>query len=225
MRIALDGPAASGKSTAAKALAKKLNFLYIDTGAMYRAVTFDGLRNGINFKNEDEIVRTAGGMKIDIKQDWSISRGYRIFINDEDVTESLFTPEVDSYVSIVAKTSDVRKILVDEQRKFAYNNDVVMAGRDIGSNVLTDAELKIFLTANPQIRAERRLKELEESGVKKDFVDILENIKTRDKIDSGRTDNPLVKTDDAVEVDCSNLTIEEMVGVILKKVEERTGGK
>lgn len=214
MQIAIDGPAASGKSTAAGLLAKKLGFLYIDTGAMYRAVTLKGIRDNADFSDEQKMEHIASRMKIGITQAPETSRGYKVSIDGADVTDELFTPSVDSKVSLAARIGGVRRVLVDQQREIASHNDVVMAGRDIGSNVLTQAELKIFLTADPAVRAERRLKELEQKGEKKDFEDILGNIRQRDRIDSTREDNPLIKTDDAVEVDCSNLTITEMVDLI-----------
>jgi cytidylate kinase len=220
VHITIDGPAASGKSTAAKILAHKLNFLYIDTGAMYRAVTLLGIRNGISFEDEKQIIDTAKTAEIEIKQDWSTERGFRVFIGDEDITNSLFFPEIDNYVSIVARIPQVRTILVEAQRKLAVGRNVIMAGRDIGSNVLTDAQIKIFLTASAQIRAERRLKELKDKGINEDYNKILKNIEERDLIDSTRKDSPLVKAKNAVEVDCTNLTIDEMVQVIENTVNE-----
>jgi cytidylate kinase len=214
MQIAIDGPAASGKSTAAGMLARKLGFLYIDTGAMYRAVTLQGIKEGADFANEKLIEEIASRMEIGISQDPETSRGYKVSINGTDVTDELFTPAVDAKVSETARIGAVRRIMVEQQRDIAKENDVVMAGRDIASNVLTGADLKIFLTADPHVRAQRRLKELEQKGEKKEFDDILENIRQRDRIDSTREDNPLIKTDDAVEVDCSNLTISKMVDII-----------
>lgn len=211
MQIAIDGFAASGKSTAARLLAERLGFIYIDTGAMYRAVTLSGINRGIDFDNEDEIIASARSMNLKVRQNAGTYRGYKIILNDEDVTEKLFMPDVDGYVSIVAKVADVRMQLVEMQREMAETADVVMAGRDICSNVLKDAEVKIFLTASQEIRALRRQLEMEKKGEKKEFNQILENIKLRDKIDTTRKDNPLVKTQDAVEIDCSHLSIEQMV--------------
>lgn len=211
MQIAIDGFAASGKSTAARLLAERLGFIYIDTGAMYRAVTLSGIKQDIDFENENEIINVARCMKLEIKQNPGTYRGYRIIIDGEDVTESLFMPDVDKYVSIVAKVTDVRKQLVEMQREMGEKANVVMAGRDICSNVLKNADLKIFLTASQEIRAIRRQKEMEEKGEKKEFSQILENIKLRDRIDTTRKDNPLIKTHDAVEIDCSHLSISQMV--------------
>jgi len=214
LQIAVDGPAASGKSTAARLLARRLGFLYIDTGAMYRAVTLEGICSGIDFKNENKIIKIADSIRIRIEQAPEIDRGYRVIVNGEDVTERLFTPDVDRFVSIVARTSRVRNKLVELQREMAIKADVVMAGRDIGSNVLPRADLKIFLTASTRTRAVRRHKEMEEKGEKKEFTEILENINLRDRIDTTRKDNPLIKTPDAMLVDCSNLNIGQMTDLL-----------
>ncbi len=221
MQIAIDGFAASGKSTAARLLAELLGFIYIDTGAMYRAVTLSGIIKNINFENEEEIIETAMSMNLEIKQNPGTYRGYRIILDDNDVTERLFMPDVDKYVSIVAKVPRVREKLVEMQRKMAEKADVVMAGRDICSNVLKNADLKIFLTASQEVRALRRQKEMEEKGEKKEFNQILENIKLRDRIDTTRKDNPLVKTPDAVEIDCSHLSITQMVDTMEEMVRDK----
>ena len=221
MQIAIDGFAASGKSTAARHIARHLGFLYIDTGAMYRAVTLQGIINKVDFDDSNKIIEIADSIDMKIEQDIDSYRGYKIFLSGKNITEDLFTPEVDKYVSIVARIPQVRKKLVEMQRDIAKSASVVMAGRDIGSNVLKSAELKIFLTASQEIRAKRRKKEMEEKGEKKEFQQILENIKLRDKIDTGRKDNPLVKTDDAVEIDCTNLSIDEMVEKVAVLAKER----
>lgn len=221
MQIAIDGPAASGKSAAARMLAKKLGFLYIDTGAMYRAVTLLGIENGIDFADQGQIIKTAGEINIEIEGDWSVSRGYRIFADGRDVTSHLFTPPVDALVSVTAKVGDVRRIMVEAQRRMAREADVVMAGRDIGSHVLKGASLKVFLTASPQVRAERRRLELEKSGRTEPFERILENIVFRDRTDSERSDSPLIKTDDALLLDNSDMTIEETVDAIYKAALDR----
>ncbi|MCD4786292.1 MAG: (d)CMP kinase [Candidatus Eremiobacteraeota bacterium] len=225
MQIAIDGPAASGKSTAARLLTGRLGFLYIDTGAMYRAVTYKAIEKNINFDNKDSLIEIARNINMKIKQDPQSKTGYKVMVQDNakwtDVTEDLFKPEVDRLVSIVASIRDIRIILVKEQREMARKENVVMAGRDIGSNVLPDADLKIFLVASPQKRAIRRQKELENNGEKKELCEILENIRQRDRIDSTRKDNPLVKTADAVEVDSSDLSIDEMVDLLEKYARER----
>lgn len=216
MKIAIDGPAGSGKSAAAMLLAKKLNFLYIDTGAMYRGVTLQGIREGINFENEALLTEIAERLPMDVRQDWSTDRGYRIFFGNEDVTAELFTPQVDGLVSVTAKVAGVRRIQVIAQRRLAEKNDVVMAGRDIGSHVLPDARPKIFLTADETERAKRRRKELAQKGVNKDLAEIVENIRFRDKTDSERKTSPLVKAPDAVALDNTNLSVEETVEEILR---------
>lgn len=227
MQIAIDGPAASGKSTAARILSQKLGFLYIDTGAMYRAVTLEAIKKGISFDEHEDVIKTAEDIDLSLIQDSSVSIGYRVLIKGEDITKELFTPEVDQWVSVTAKIPQVRTLMVQLQRKLAENNNVVMAGRDIGSHVLPKAQLKIFLTASDYVRAERRLKELHEKGEKKDFNEVLDNIRLRDKIDSTRKDNPLIKPSDAVELDCTRLNIEQMAAVIeelAKKEDKKRSG-
>lgn len=224
MKIAIDGPAASGKSAAALMLARRLGFIYVDTGAMYRAVTWEGCRRGIDFGREEDIVKTAAGMSIGVLPGGEGDRGYRILVGDRDVTDELFTPEVDGLVSITARVGGVRKILVEMQRALCAGNNVVMAGRDIGSNVLKDAELKVFLAADPLERAKRRRDELARKGRMEELKDILDNIKERDKIDSERKDNPLTRTADAFYLDNSALTVEETVLAIEREARRRMAG-
>lgn len=225
MKIAIDGPAASGKSTAAKLLARRLGFLFIDTGAMYRAVTYRAIEKNIDFNDKDRLIEITGSLDMEIKPEPQSDRGYRVIVDDNgkwtDVTEDLFTPQVHRLVSIVASIRGIRKILVEKQREMARRENVIMAGRDIGSNVLPDADLKIFLVASPQKRAIRRQKELEIKGEKKEFNEILENIRQRDRVDSTRSDNPLLRTKDAIEVDSSDLNIDEMVDKLEKHARER----
>lgn len=221
MQIAIDGPAASGKSTAARLLAGRLGFIYIDTGAMYRAVTLAGIEKGLDFKDEQAVIDIADNIRIDIEQNPSTQRGYNVIVNGRDETDALFTPSVDRFVSVTAQIAHVRKRLVEMQREMARKANVVMAGRDICSNVLPNADLKIYLTASARARAERRQKERQEKGEDPGYQDALENVRLRDRIDSGRKDNPLVKTPDAVEVDCTNLGIEQMVDEIEKLARER----
>lgn len=225
MQIAIDGPAASGKSTAARLLARKLNFLYVDTGAMYRAVTLRGIEEKIDFEDPETVVEIAQNLNFNFEQDWNSTYGYRVYVNGEDVTRKLFQPRVDQFVSVVAKIPGVREILVKKQRQIASDKNVVMAGRDITSNVLKKADVKFFLTADPVTRARRRQKELENKGINRSFEQIFQNITRRDEIDSRRADNPLVKVPEAIEVDCSNLTIPQMVDKLLKEVNKITGIK
>lgn len=219
--IAIDGPAGSGKSTSAKLIAKKLGYVYIDTGAMYRAITYLALeREAIN--DESRIIELARKCKIDLDyKDGEVI----VLLDGKNISKEIRSAEVNSHVSDVSKISKVRKVLVDKQRAMgAKGKGVVMEGRDIGTVVFPDAEVKIFLTASLDIRANRRTKEYIEDGSKVLVDDIKTNLSNRDKIDSSRNDSPLIKASDAVEVDTTNITIDEQVNLILgevKKVADR----
>jgi cytidylate kinase len=215
--IAIDGPAGSGKSTSAKLIAKKLGYVYIDTGAMYRAITYLALENeAIN--DEAQIIELARKCKIDLNyEDGEVI----VRLNDVNVSKEIRSAEVNSHVSDVSKISDVRKVLVEKQREMAaIGNGVVMEGRDIGTIVFPNADVKIFLTASLDIRANRRTKEYNANGSKVLMDDIRSNLSNRDKIDSSRDDSPLTKASDAVEVDTTNVTIEEQVNLILEEVKK-----
>lgn len=213
--IAIDGPAGSGKSTSAKLIAKKLGYLYIDTGAMYRAVTFHALQNEA-IGDETRIVELARKCKINLEyKDGEVV----VLLNDENVSNEIRSPEVNAHVSDVSKISEVRKLMVEKQRDMAKEgNGVVMEGRDIGTVVFPDADVKVFLTASLDTRASRRANEYIENGSSVVIEDIKNNLSSRDKIDSSRNDSPLIKADDAVEVDTTNITIDEQVNKILEQV-------
>lgn len=214
--IAIDGPASSGKSTTAKLLAEKLGYLYIDTGAMYRAVTLMALRNNI-VDDEEKIINLARNLDIQLKfENGQIS----VFVDGIDVSEDIRSLEVSNFVSPVSKIEEVRKIMVEKQRLMGKNGGVVMEGRDITTVVFPNADVKIFLTATIDERANRRVKEYRSKGVDIDFDKVVENIKERDRIDSSREVSPLRKSEDAIEIDTSNLTIEQQVNSILEKVNE-----
>jgi len=214
--IAIDGPAGSGKSTSAKMLAKILKYLYVDTGAMYRAVTLLAIEKDILDDNE-KIIQNARDSEIVL--DFIDGKTF-VKLNGKDVTDAIRGIEVNKHVSNISKIKEVRKILVGKQRKMqTKHRGIVMEGRDIGTVVFPDADVKIFLTASVSTRADRRTKELTESGVNVSVKDIKNNIVTRDRIDSNRADSPLVKADDAIEIDTTNVTIEEQVKKILKQVE------
>lgn len=214
--IAIDGPAGSGKSTTAKIVASKLGYTYIDTGAMYRAVTYLAIKENILDKT-DQIINLA--KSIDIRLEYS--NGFsRVFADNNEITEQIRSFEVNQNVSDVSTIEGVRNALVIKQREMGLNGGVVMEGRDIGTVVFPDAELKIFLTATLDERAVRRAKEFHEKGKEIPIGDIRNNLSLRDKIDSSRDVSPLTKGDDYVEVDTSNLLIDEQVEVILKKVNE-----
>ncbi|MCX6151637.1 MAG: (d)CMP kinase [Ignavibacteriales bacterium] len=213
--ITIDGPAGSGKSTTAKLIAAKLGYTYLDTGAMYRAITYLALKKNLT-DNEDEIIKLAENVRINL----NFSNGKTIVvINDEDVTEEIRSFEVNSRVSDVSLIPGVRKALVKLQRKIGENTNIVAEGRDIGTVVFPEAEVKIFLIATLEERAKRRLKEFEQKGERITIKEIQENLSKRDYIDSHREVSPLMKADGAFEVDTSDLTIEEQVNKILKIAE------
>jgi len=214
--IAIDGPAGSGKSTTAKLVASRLGYTYIDTGAMYRAVTYLAIQNNI-IEKPDEISKLACSLNIKLEFSDGLTR---VFTNDNEITEQIRSFEVNQNVSDVSTIEEVRNSLVIKQRQMGLNGGVVMEGRDIGTVVFPDAELKIFLTATLDERAVRRAKEFIENGKNIPIVDIRNNLSLRDKIDSSRDVSPLTKGDDYIEVDTSNLSINEQVEVILKKVED-----
>lgn len=213
--IAIDGPAGAGKSTTAKLLAEKLNYKYIDTGAMYRAVTLYALRNSIEPNQTEKLVDMVKGMQFRFE-----NNGSKLFVNSENVSEAIRNPEVSNRVSEYSKVAEVREILVQKQREIGAEGGIVMEGRDITTAVFPNAELKIFLTADLDIRAYRRLIELKNKGMNIDLDDVRGNLETRDKIDSSREVNPLMITDDSIVIDTTRLTIEEQVDAIYEKAQE-----
>ena len=215
--IAIDGPAAAGKSTVAKLVAKKLGFTYIDTGAMYRAVTLYCLEKNVDCQNDEEVNKLINEIRIELHPD------YRVVLNDRDVTKEIRSTPVAQNVSYIAANKAVRLFLVDQQRLLAENTSVVMDGRDIGTYVLPNAEVKIFQIASVETRAKRRYLENIEKGIECTLEDIHEQIKMRDRIDSGRAFAPLSKPDDAISLDTSDLTIDEVVSAILKIIDEKVG--
>ena len=215
--IAIDGPAAAGKSTIAKIIAKKLNFTYIDTGAMYRAVTLYVLKKGLDPKDEAASVSLIPEINI------ILDSSNRVFLNDEDVTNDIRSRIVADNVSYIASYKDIRLFLVDQQRKMATMASVVMDGRDIGSYVLPDAEVKLFQIASVETRAKRRFDENMEKGIACTYEEVENELKKRDYIDSHRDFAPLTKASDAIEVDTSLLTIDEVVEKMLSIINERIG--
>ena len=215
--IAIDGPAAAGKSTVAKLIAKKLGFTYIDTGAMYRAVTLYCLERNVDCQNDEEVNKLINEIKIELYPD------HRVSLNGKDVTKESRSTQVAQNVSYIAANKEVRLYLVDQQRLLAKNASVVMDGRDIGTYVLPNADVKIFQIASVETRAERRYLENVEKGIACTIEEISEQIKMRDRIDSGRSFAPLSKADDAVSLDTSDLTIEEVVNAILDIINEKVG--
>lgn len=219
-KIALDGPSGTGKSTTAKLLAKKLNFIYIDTGAMYRAVGLYCDKNKINIENEGEIKKHLNDIDINIFYKDGVQE---ISLNNEVVSKEIRQNHISHYASVVSQYKDVREKLVSMQQKLAEENSVIMDGRDIGTVVLPNADLKIYLVANNEVRAERRFKELIEKGQDVRKEDILKELEERDYRDTHRENSPLRKASDAIEVDNSSLTIDETVDKIYNLFKEKVG--
>lgn len=215
MQIAIDGPASSGKSTVAKKLAKKLNFIYIDTGAMYRALTYFALKNQANLNNENEIIPLFKSLNFRVT---SSKDGQHFWVNNEDVTDKIRQPDVADHVSQVATYPQVRNFLSKLQRKMAKQQNVIMDGRDIGTVILPQANYKFFVTASPEVRAHRRFLENQERGIDTSLSKLTESIKKRDKIDSQRKVAPLKKAPDAELIDTSDLNISEVVSLLLSKI-------
>jgi len=218
VKIAIDGPAGAGKSTVAKKLAKLLGFTYIDTGAMYRAITLKVLRENISLKDEERIVEVA--RKSDISLD-----GERVFLDGEDVSEEIRKPIISEKVSVVSQIPEVREILVKKQRKIAEGKNVVMDGRDIGTVVLPDAQFKFFLTASLEERARRRYEELKNKGTEVKYEEVLEEIKKRDSLDSSRKTSPLTIPEGAILIDTTDLTEEEVVERVYEAIRKNTKGE
>ena len=211
--IAIDGPAGAGKGTIAKLLAKKLGFIYVDTGAMYRAVGLYYTRLGIDFTDEEKIKELLDNIKINMTYD---TGNLRVYLNNEEVTLDIRTEEASRGASKVSVFSCVREKMVKLQQEMALKSHVVMEGRDIGTVVLPDATLKIFLTASTDVRAKRRFKEQKEKGLDVNLEDIKKDIEERDERDSNRETSPLKRANDAILVDSSDMTIDEVVNHILK---------
>ncbi len=216
--IAIDGPAGAGKSTVAKGIAKELNFIYIDTGAMYRSVGYYCLNNNIDTLNEDKVNQALDDIKIDLK---FVNNMQRIYLNNCDITDLIRTEEVGNAASIVSVYKNVRERLVLRQQEIALENDVVMDGRDIGTVVLPNATLKIFLTASSLVRAKRRVNELKEKGIIEDVNKVQKEIEERDYRDSHREISPLKQAEDAILVDTSNMNIKEEIDFIINLYKEK----
>ncbi len=224
LTIAIDGHSSCGKSTMAKDLAKEIGYIYVDTGAMYRAVTLYAMRQGLidaeGNINVEELEKQLADINISFQLNKETGRP-DTFLNGENVEAQIRTMEVSAHVSPVATLPFVRRKLVEEQQKMGEGGGIVMDGRDIGTVVFPNADLKIFVTASAEVRAERRYKELKEKGEAADYDEILENVKQRDYIDTHRETSPLKKADDALELDNSHMTIDEQRQWLLDRVRER----
>ena len=206
MIIAIDGPAGSGKSTTARLLADKLDFIYLDTGAMYRAVTFYFLQNSVNFSDFDKVNKALSDINLSIH----FNNQFEVYINGQNVNQNIRTSTVNDFVSNISKIDLVRKKMVEIQRTFSDNRDIVIEGRDIGSYVFPNAEFKFFLVADVYERAKRRLKQIkDDSSITID--QLVEKLNKRDEIDSSRSISPLIKAEDAIEIDTTSLSIDEQV--------------
>ena len=211
--VAIDGPAGSGKSTIAKIIAKKFNFTYIDTGAMYRMITLYLLENNIDFDDLKEIEKVLNTVNLDMQGD-------KFYLNNVDVTTKIREKRINENVSKVASIKIVRSNLVDLQRKVSNNKNVILDGRDVGTVIFPNAQVKIFLIASPEERARRRYNEFLEKKTKITYDEVLKSLKERDYIDSTRKESPLKKADDAIELDSTNLTIDDVVNFISKEIEK-----
>jgi len=220
MIVAIDGPAGSGKSTTAKLVGLKMGFLYIDTGAMYRAMAFKAKLKGVDFADKENIIRLLSDTVIEQVVDKNTG-DTKTFLDGQDVSSVIRTPEISIGVTSVCEISEVRSKLVELQREMSKKGNVILDGRDIGTVVFPDADLKFFMIADINIRAERRLKELEEKGIEASFLQVKEDIERRDHRDSSRSNSPMKPALDSIFIDTSKMSIEEQADFIngmIKKI-------
>lgn len=221
INIAIDGPAGAGKSTIARLVANELGFVYVDTGAMYRAVTWSILQANLRPEQEAEVISVAQRLHIRLIPG---EEGQQVFVDGQDVTAEIRSAAVTGNVSRTSQIAEVRRILTEKQKQLAEDKGVVMDGRDIGSHVLPDAELKIFLTASVRIRAERRHKEIQDSRPEVTLEQLEQEIASRDRMDEQRETSPLVQAADAILLDTTEMTISEVVERILELCRSKVGG-
>ncbi len=218
INIAIDGPAGAGKSTIARQLAAGLGYIYVDTGALYRAVGVNAMRKGADTKDVQQVTETLGSADVSLR---FVDGEQRVFLGDEDVSLAIRTPEASMAASNVSAIPAVREFLFDLQRDIAAKNNCIMDGRDIGTVVLPNAQVKIFLTASAEVRAKRRYDELLAKGMQADYKQVLEEMVQRDYQDSHRTIAPLKQADDAVLVDTSEMNLEQVIDTLNKIVKEK----
>lgn len=216
--VAVDGPAGSGKGTITKLVAGELNLIYIDTGALYRCITLYMIRNKIKLEEIDKIQEMLKNINIELKKEDNLDK---VYLNGEDVSIKIREKEVNELVSQVSHVLEIRENITNLSRKIAEGKNVIMEGRDIGTNVFPNAKIKIYLDATPEERATRRLKQNEEKGIKISYKDILENIKFRDNNDKTSEVAPLKQAEDAIYIDSTNMTIEEVTERIVKIIKEK----
>lgn len=220
INIAIDGLSGCGKSSTAKRVAKELGYKFIDTGAMYRAVTLYMMDHQVDLESTDEVKAALANIQIDFRFNPKTSKN-ETFLNTQNVEEAVRSMRVANYVSEMAAIKAVRVAMVAQQQEMGKQTGVVMDGRDIGSVVFPDAELKLFMTASTEVRAKRRQMELAEKGEMVELNEIMENLESRDRIDSTRAESPLIKVDDAIEIDTSHLTFDEQVQKVLDLARQR----
>lgn len=217
IKVAIDGPSGAGKSTIAKAASAALGFVYVDTGALYRTVALNASLKNADFKNSEQVIASLEGLEVSLG---FVDGAQHVYLNGEDVSDKIRTPEISMGASAVSAIPAVRKFLFNLQRDIADKNNCIMDGRDIGTVVLPDAQVKIFLTASPEIRAERRCKELLEKGIQTNFEEVLTDVKERDYNDSHREIAPLKATDESIIVDTSALDLEQSIEAIINAIKE-----
>lgn len=218
INVAIDGPAGAGKSTIAKAAAKELGFIYVDTGALYRTVGVNALRNKVNMESDEDISSVLPSTQVQLK---FVDGEQRMYLNGEDVSSEIRLPEASMAASRVSAVPKVREFLFDLQRDLAKKNNCIMDGRDIGTVVLPDAKVKIFLTASPECRADRRYKELCQKGVEVNYDDVLSDIVKRDYNDSHRAVAPLKPAEDSVYLDTSELDLQQSIDAVINIIKEK----
>ncbi len=220
INIAIDGPSGAGKSTLAKAFAKKHGFIYVDTGALYRSVGLYAKNRGITLEGISEVTKLLSEIKLELR---FVSGNQCVILNGENVNEYIRTPEISMYASAVSALPEVRNFLLDLQRNIAAENNVIMDGRDIGTVILPNAQIKVFLSASAQARAKRRFEELLEKGIDTSYDEVLKDMEIRDRNDSTRKTSPAVPAEDAVFIDNSNESVEETVLKIENIAKEKLG--
>ncbi|MBO5897421.1 MAG: (d)CMP kinase [Clostridia bacterium] len=222
IKIAIDGPSGAGKSTVAKALAARMGIVYVDTGALYRTVGYAAVTAGISTKDAAALEALLPSIEVDVRYENGVQC---VYLNGENLGDKIRRPEISMAASDVSAVPAVRAFLLDTQRDIARRNSVVMDGRDIGTVILPDADVKIFMVASAEARAERRTRELAEKGMPANYEDVLREMKERDAQDSGRAIAPAIPAPDAVHLDNSGMTVEESVAAVIDIIEKKTGGK